>query len=64
MRGGDIAVLSLESTVPSVSKNSKCNLDLTLNKPHCKFEIEGTVEPGIMAASWSPDDSLLVLVTG
>jgi hypothetical protein len=26
--------------------------------------VEGTVEPGILAASWSPDDSLLALVTG
>ena len=29
-----------------------------------KPEVEGTVVPGILAASWSPDDSLLVLVTG
>lgn len=26
--------------------------------------MEGTVEPGILAASWSPDESLLALVTG
>jgi elongator complex protein 1 len=26
--------------------------------------VEGTVEPGILAASWSPDDSLLAIVTG
>ncbi|RDB24885.1 Elongator complex protein 1 [Hypsizygus marmoreus] len=31
--------------------------DITMN------EVEGTVEPGILAASWSPDDQLLVLVT-
>ena len=29
-----------------------------------KFEVEGTVGPGILGASWSPDDSLLALVTG
>ncbi|TFK65584.1 IkappaB kinase complex, IKAP component [Pluteus cervinus] len=28
-----------------------------------KEEFEGTVEPGILAASWNPDDSVLVLVT-
>ncbi|KAJ7478610.1 pol II transcription elongation factor [Mycena galericulata] len=27
-------------------------------------EVEGTIEPGILAASWSPDDSLLATVTG
>ncbi|KAF9237879.1 pol II transcription elongation factor [Melanogaster broomeanus] len=27
-------------------------------------EVQGTVEPGIAAAAWSPDDSLLTLVTG
>ncbi|KAJ7496599.1 pol II transcription elongation factor [Mycena latifolia] len=27
-------------------------------------EVEGTIEPGILAASWSPDDSLLAIVTG
>ncbi|KAF9463531.1 pol II transcription elongation factor [Collybia nuda] len=27
-------------------------------------DVEGTVEPGILAASWSPDDSLLVVITG
>jgi hypothetical protein len=26
--------------------------------------VEGTVEPGILGAAWSPDDSLLALVTG
>lgn len=31
---------------------------------HLQIEVEGTVEPGILGASWSPDDSLLVLVTG
>ncbi|KAJ7188994.1 pol II transcription elongation factor [Mycena filopes] len=27
-------------------------------------EVEGTIEPGILAASWSPDDSMLAIVTG
>ncbi|KAJ7133724.1 pol II transcription elongation factor [Mycena crocata] len=27
-------------------------------------EVEGTIEPGILVASWSPDDSLLAIVTG
>ncbi|KAJ6488261.1 pol II transcription elongation factor [Mycena vitilis] len=27
-------------------------------------EVEGTIEPGILAACWSPDDSLLAIVTG
>ncbi|CAK5281923.1 unnamed protein product [Mycena citricolor] len=27
-------------------------------------EVEGTIESGIMAAAWSPDDSLLAIVTG
>lgn len=27
-------------------------------------EVEGTVEPGILVVSWSPDDSLLALATG
>lgn len=27
-------------------------------------QVEGTIEPGILAAAWSPDDSALALVTG
>ncbi|KAJ6593195.1 Elongator complex protein 1 [Mycena capillaripes] len=27
-------------------------------------EVEGSIEPGILAAAWSPDDSLLAIVTG
>ncbi|KAJ7672113.1 IKI3 family-domain-containing protein [Mycena rosella] len=27
-------------------------------------EVEGTIEPGILAASWGPDDSLLAIITG
>lgn len=31
--------------------------------PVYKVDVEGTVEPGILGASWCPDDSLLALVT-
>lgn len=44
MRGGDIAMLSLDEGD--------------------QFEVEGSVEAGITGASWSPDESLLVLATG
>lgn len=27
-------------------------------------DVEGTVEPGILSASWAPDELLLALVTG
>ncbi|KII95516.1 hypothetical protein PLICRDRAFT_96071 [Plicaturopsis crispa FD-325 SS-3] len=43
MRGGDIAMLSLDEGD--------------------QFEVEGSVEAGITGASWSPDESLLVLAT-
>ena len=29
-----------------------------------QFEVEGTVDSGILASAWSPDESLLTLVTG
>lgn len=36
---------------------------VTLGEDDPSPEVEGTVEPGILAASWSPDESLLALVT-
>lgn len=29
-----------------------------------KFEVEGTFETGILAASWNPDESVVAIVTG
>jgi IKI3 family len=70
MRGGDIAVLSLDDadSVVSLCKAKiigymKTRAHGGYTPPH-KVEVEGTVEPGILSASWSPDDSLLALVTG
>ncbi|KAG6809392.1 hypothetical protein H0H92_000447 [Tricholoma furcatifolium] len=41
------------------------NGDITMiSLEHGTVEVEGTVEPWIAAASWSPDDSLLAIVTG
>ncbi|KAF5375529.1 hypothetical protein D9615_009198 [Tricholomella constricta] len=48
MRNGDITMISLED-------------DTAVGY---EVEVEGTVEPWISAASWSPDESLLVIVTG
>ncbi|KAJ3564648.1 hypothetical protein NP233_g8162 [Leucocoprinus birnbaumii] len=37
---------------------------ISLEDPEPVPEVEGTVEPGIHAASWAPDESLLAIVTG
>ncbi|KAJ2918056.1 hypothetical protein MD484_g2395, partial [Candolleomyces efflorescens] len=37
---------------------------VSLDEEDSPAEVEGTFETGILAASWSPDESLLVLVTG
>ncbi|KAF8661467.1 hypothetical protein AX16_001304 [Volvariella volvacea WC 439] len=37
-------------------------MDLDSEEP--MIEVEGTVEPGILAASWNPDESALAIVTG
>ncbi|KAF5354980.1 hypothetical protein D9756_005531 [Leucocoprinus leucothites] len=37
---------------------------ISLEDPEPIPDVEGTVEPGILAASWAPDESLLALVTG
>lgn len=29
-----------------------------------QFEVEGTFETGILAASWNPDESVVAIVTG
>ncbi|TIC74349.1 IKI3-domain-containing protein [Wallemia mellicola] len=49
-RSGDIALIRLQDF----------SFDQTEDYP---TEIVGTVEPGIVAASWSPDEELLVIVT-
>ena len=63
LRGGDITTITLDDEKPIVSRRYDAlyesrNLIMT-----GQIEIEGTVEPGILTASWSPDDSLLVLIT-
>lgn len=37
---------------------------VSIDEEDAPAEVEGTFESGILAASWSPDESLLVLVTG
>lgn len=62
-RSGDLTTVSLEDEAPIVSPfipwifNS---LTVCISQP----EVEGTIESGILAASWSPDEELIVLVTG
>lgn len=60
-RSGDLLTFSLEDTDPHVSIVLTCP-SLSYISP--QFEVVGSVEAGITAASWSPDDSLLVLATG
>lgn len=60
-RAGDLLTLSLEDTDPQVSIASDCP-NFSYISP--QFEVVGSVEEGITAASWSPDDSLLVFATG
>ncbi|KAH8980756.1 IkappaB kinase complex IKAP component [Lactarius hatsudake] len=50
-RGGDIASMKLDNPESQA-------------RPRLPFEIIGSFEDGIQAAAWSPDDSLLILVTG
>lgn len=49
MRCGDITTVSL---------NDEGDGELR------ETEVEGTVEPGILAAAWSPDDTVIALITG
>ncbi|KAK7052844.1 putative elongator complex protein 1 [Paramarasmius palmivorus] len=37
---------------------------MTLDEEAAMADVEGSVDEGLLAASWSPDESLLVLVTG
>ncbi|KAL0568757.1 putative elongator complex protein 1 [Marasmius crinis-equi] len=37
---------------------------ISLEDEEAAVEVEGTVDDGILAAGWSPDESLLVLITG
>lgn len=63
MRGGDVVVASLDEEDSPVRKfRSKAGLRFV--ESILQAEVEGTFETGILAASWSPDESLLVLVTG
>ena len=39
------------------------HVDILINSS-LQFETIGSFEDGIQAAAWSPDDSLLILVTG
>ncbi|KAF9047491.1 pol II transcription elongation factor [Panaeolus papilionaceus] len=48
MRGGDVITVSVDEDP----------------FPPIQHEVEGTFESGILAASWSPDESLLSIVTG
>ncbi|KAH9039879.1 IkappaB kinase complex IKAP component, partial [Lactarius pseudohatsudake] len=50
-RGGDIASMKLDNPESQARQRPP-------------FEIIGSFEDGIQAAAWSPDDSLLILVTG
>lgn len=51
--GGDIAVLTLPADEQALDE-----------QPFLEVEIVGSVEQGLRAAAWSPDDELLVLITG
>jgi len=64
MRSGDITMISLDAdgTVGFDCRSTGNILILILWKR--QTEVEGTVESGILAASWSPDGTILVLITG
>lgn len=61
MRGGEIATAPLDEETVTVRI-----LRVPLANAHsiAKVDVVGNIDAGILAASWSPDDSLLVLVTG
>jgi hypothetical protein len=44
--------------------HASCFLVESDENPLLQVEVVGSVEEGITAAAWSPDDSILVLVTG
>ncbi|KAG6918878.1 hypothetical protein DXG01_010942 [Tephrocybe rancida] len=63
---GTSQIVSLR-VVPEVRSLSAImrNGDITMiSLDEGTVEVEGTVEPSISASAWSPDDSLLVIVTG
>lgn len=61
MRGGEIATAALEED--SISVCFPCYAYI-LSKYVFQADVVGNVDAGILAASWSPDDSSLVLATG
>lgn len=56
------SVISEESLV--VTTRGGDISSMKLGDPDLQFETIGSFEDGIQAAAWSPDDSLLILVTG
>lgn len=66
MRGGDISLMKLGD--PDLQASSRrfiyTHYRTLTNHLFIQFETIGSFEDGIQAAAWSPDDSLLILVTG
>lgn len=62
MRGGEIVTASLDDEHVSVSIRDERFSSVVY---YCvQPDVVGNVDAGILAASWSPDDSLVVLATG
>lgn len=59
LAGGDIAVLHLDD--PALGNDVSST---TTGYAYKQVEIVGSIDSGIKAAAWSPDDEQLVLVTG
>jgi elongator complex protein 1 len=64
MRGGDISSMKLEDPDPQARLSRPHVHSSHVDQFFTQFETIGSFEDGIQAASWSPDDSLLILVTG
>lgn len=59
LAGGDIATVQLDSASGNNVRSHTC-----VRQSSCQVEIVGSVDSGIKAAAWSPDDEQLILVTG
>ncbi len=62
-RAGDITTVTLDEDQPTVRPWHRERVLHTLTEAY-QADVVGSVEGGIMSAAWSPDDTLLVLVTG
>ena len=63
MRGGEIATAPLEDEPVIVNGLSPLQTQSQFSSL-LQVEVVGNIDAGILAASWSPDESLLVLATG